>query len=244
MSDYDWHEIEAALANAEDRGLLPERGRSVRSPEQTTILQHYNDRIVARLAAEDRSDLDQIREEYQAEGQRFNEAEKDRAIERSSGRLAMLQSSIAASREATEGIVSRRSQAPDSELRLDWITLDVARFFRVKAQTVLDERPGREPVLESWDNKAKVESAWQSVNHLGYESGGVGFVFLWTNPNSYSVVLDVQSWVALNGFCTAGSDSSFFGDNFTDLDVTTFLQPSLPFWLGLSACSAGADCSC
>ena len=77
----------------------------VRSPEQTAILQHYNDRIGARLSAEDRSYLDQIREEYQAEGRRFNEAEKDRAIERSSGQLAMLQSSIAASREATEDIV-------------------------------------------------------------------------------------------------------------------------------------------
>jgi hypothetical protein len=226
VSDYDWKKIEAALASAEDRRLLPEKGRPIRSPEQTTILQHYYDRLGAGLAAEDRSDLDRIREEYQAEGQRFHEVEKDRAIERSSGRLAMLQSSIAASRDATEEIMSRKGQAPDSELLADWIVLDVARSIRFKGQTVIDKR-GTGTALEPWDNKAKVESAWPSVNHLGYEAG-VGFVFLWTNPNDYSVVLDVESWIALNGFCTAGADGSFIGDNSTVLDVITFLEPSLP----------------
>ena len=53
-------------------------------------------------------------------------------------------------------------------------------------------------------------------------------MFAWTNPNNYSVVLDVESWIALNGFSTVGADSSFFGDNSTHLSVTTFLQPSLP----------------
>jgi hypothetical protein len=229
MSDYDWNEIETALASTEDRWLLPERDRPVRSPEQTTILQNYRDRLGAGLAAADGSDLDQLREEYKTEGRRFNEAEKERAIERSSDRLAMLQSSIAASRGATEDIMSRRNQAADSELRRDWIVLDVARSIRLKARTVIDQRTGRGPVLAPWDNKVKVESAWSSIgDHLGLPTGGVGFVFLWTNPNSYSVVLDVESWVALNGFCTVGADGSFFGDSSTHLNVTTSLQPSLP----------------
>jgi len=225
MSDYDWGEIEAALASAKERTLRSERGRAVRSPEQRTILQRYNDRIGARLVAEDRSDLDQIREQYQAEGRRFNEAEKDMAIERSSGRLAVLRSRVAASREATEDIMSRRSQAPDSKLRRDWIVLDVARSIRLQDDTVIDNRG---TALESWANRAKVESAWPHLHGLGHDAG-VGFVFLWTNPYSHTVILDVQSWIALNGFCTAGADSYFLGGHYTDLIVSTGFQPSLPF---------------
>jgi hypothetical protein len=239
MSDYDWDEIEAALASAEERGLLSERGRSLRSPEQTTILQRYNDRIGA-LAAEDRSDLDQIREEYQAEGRRFNEAEKDMAIERSSGRLAMLRSRVAASREATEDIMSRGSQAPDSKPRRDRIVLELARGIRTKgglpgeAHTVLDQR---DSALEPWANRASVSDRWPSeiVGLARYEAG-VGFPFVWTNPYPYSVVLDVESAVALNGFCYVGADP---GINTGGLDVTTFLQPSLPFDTGIPPFQSG-----
>src|SRR5262249_53728046 len=155
--------IKSALARADDERFLSKRVHSVRSPEQTAILQRYDDRIGAKLTAKDRSDLDQIREAYQAEAQRFNEAEKNKAIERSAEQLAILQSSIAASREATEDIAPRKSQAPGSEQRRDWIVLDVARSVRLKGQTVIDER-GTGTTLGPWDNKAKVESAWPSVN--------------------------------------------------------------------------------
>jgi hypothetical protein len=52
-------------------------------------------------------------------------------------------------------------------------------------------------------------------------------VFL-ANPYPWSVVLNVASFVALNGFCYAGADSAIIGSNSVRVIVTTFLQPSLP----------------
>jgi len=104
--------------------------------------------------------------------------------------------------------------------------LDVARYIRVKRQTVIDER-GEGTVLEPWDNKVKVTSAWPSVDHLGYEAGA-GFVFTWNNPNDYAVVIDVESWIALSGFCTAGADGGLFAYSSTSLSIGTFLQPTVP----------------
>ena len=227
MTDYDWNAIEAALASAEAAAIRSESVRPVRSPKQSTILQQYTDRIGARLVAGDRGDLDQIREEYQEEERRLNEAEKDMALEQSSGRLAMLRSRVAASREATKSVASRKDRALGAELDPDRIVLDVASAIRLKGDTVLDNR-GTGTALEPWANRASVASAWPSVDHLGYVAG-VGFAFVWTNPSNNSVVIDVESFVALSGYCTVGAGSTFLGQNSTHLSVTAFLQPSLPF---------------
>jgi hypothetical protein len=222
MSDYQWDLIRAALPSAQTGGISSKRGRSVRSPEQT-ILQHYSDTLSSRLAVEDRSELNQIREQYQAEARRLHEAEKNKAIERSSGQLAMLQSSIATRREATENIASTRRQrgrALDPEFNFDFIVLDQAGLILpVGDATVTAES------IASWNNVAKVVSKFPSFsgNFLN-EVAGVEFVFAWTNPDIHSVVLNVESYLAVNGFCTAGADGGFIANNSTLLDVVVFLQ--------------------
>jgi hypothetical protein len=57
----------------------------------------------------------------------------------------------------------------------------------------------------------------------------VEFVFVWTNPYSWTVIVDVGSAVALNGFCKAGADATFLGINSISVRVATYLIPSLPF---------------
>jgi hypothetical protein len=116
------------LASADEVGRPSGSGRSASSPEQTTILQRYNEKIGARLLAEDRSDLDQIREEYQAEGRRFNEAKKDMAICRASSsiwarighgtRLINSAQSRFAAYEIVPDKASRTSRSDDHQIRM------------------------------------------------------------------------------------------------------------------------------
>jgi hypothetical protein len=138
-SQYDWDEIVSALADAEKADIIPERGRPRRSLEETRILQRYGEWIRTKLAAEDRIYLDQIREEYQLERLRLSEAEKAAAVERSSEKLTLLLSRVAALREAAEDITSRRSQELDSRSHVR-IALERAGRTQRRRQSVISGR--------------------------------------------------------------------------------------------------------
>ena len=88
-----------------------------------------------------------------------------------------------------------------------------------------------------WSNRAKMTDQWPS-NLDGQYDAGLGFVFPWLNTSSHSVVLDVWAFVALNGVCSIGADSSFWGGNHIYMRVITFLQASLipsPVYAGAAA---------
>lgn len=223
-SEYEWNEIEAALAGADERLLSQGGGRSGRSPEQVRLIQQYAKKAAARLVAEDADDLKQIGEEYREEGRRFIEAERAAAVGRSSDESATLQSRVAASRATAEDIASRMRDA-DSHRSGERIILNLAGSVRRRGQAVLDFRNAG-TVLEPWGNRVKWADTWPSeIDRLGLFAGA-GFLFSWTNANSWPVIIDVDAAVAFSGFCTAGAGGGWFNE--AHVRVLTVLGLSLP----------------
>lgn len=220
-SNYDRDEILAALAEAEEADSFAQRDRPRRSPEKARILQHHKDWIATKLTAEDRSHLDQIRGEHQAEGLRLAEADKASSVERSAGRLALLQSRVNALRAAAEDLPSASSHTLSSRSH-DRITLDTASSITWIGQTALAGT-----VEAPWASRARMTDAWPS-NLEGQHEAGVTFFFFWRNPSSHSVVLEVWTSLAYIGFCRVGADGAIFGSNDVYLRASTFLGCSIP----------------
>jgi hypothetical protein len=74
------------------------------------------------------------------------------------------------------------------------------------------------PHVEPWNNSAKVSGRWTS----GADET-LSFVFAWRNPSSAYVVINVESYLAMNGFNLAWASPSFYLGNFVGLDITAFL---------------------
>ncbi len=76
---------------------------------------------------------------------------------------------------------------------------------------------------EPWNNTARLSGVWTSPNsENGWDE--LDFVFVWRNPASTYAVVNVESYLALNGFCAAWADGGVAPENWAGFGLHASLD--------------------
>jgi hypothetical protein len=75
--------------------------------------------------------------------------------------------------------------------------------------------------IEPWNNTAKVRGLWR-----GTGNENLRFIFVWENPSDKWAVVNVESYLAVNGACDAFAEGGFIAGSINSV----FVQASLNVW--------------
>jgi len=112
------------------------------------------------------------------------------------------------------------------------------QYVFLNSPTVIWSTPGvllQSSHVEPWKSWAK----FTAHSTESYSLEQLSFFFYWENPSDRYAVIDVDTYLVLNGFCLAGSDGGFFpGDRRSNLSVQARLYlyelwnepPTPPGW--------------
>lgn len=171
-------------------------------------------------AGPDIDEFDNTRARNRTEMRQFLQKQKIAVAKRSSEVKEALHYGIEARRRATEYLASsRRKAVPDLGFR--FVVIDTPLFI-LASQDINLSFQSRAP----WNNVAKIEGEWDTP----YPDNGfddLSFIFVWENPADEPVVVNVESYLVLNGFCDvlaeAGRDPGTWGSHASTVGFTTEL---------------------
>jgi hypothetical protein len=140
----------------------------------------------------DISAFEAAKERAQTEMRRVAQEQKEQAIARSASVAARLRS---AQRRRLQTKLSPKFVPPNV------LGIETASMISSTPGLVMDGSN-----MESLNNWAKVRGQWSSD-----DSEAVSFIFMWNNPNDAETVINVESYMALNGTCECDANSGWAG---------------------------------
>lgn len=159
------------------------------------------------------ADYERIRSQNQTEMRRLLKTAEATAIKRSSSRMKDLRHQVERWRERIERFRNGTVASP-------WVpAFDVIEtpFIIWPTNNVeLDDSH-----IQPWNNTAKVRGQWD-----GTGTENLRFIFVWENPNDRWVLVNVESNLAVNGFCDAFAVGGFIVGSINSL----FVQATLKIW--------------
>jgi hypothetical protein len=183
-------------------------------PLKLEIQRRYSDKLMQSLFPGPRQldDLDEVRARSQAEMRAGLKQHKAAAVRRSAANGALLRSQLETWRRTRE-LLAVQNAAPN--LNFNFVILDTPALI-LPSQDVNLVQVSPAP----WNNVARLTAGWSSP----YSDDGndtLSYVFAWRNPSDRSAVINVASYLMLNGYCDAGAGPGF---THSDLLVTTRLN--------------------
>lgn len=157
---------------------------------------------------------DRIRAQQQAEMHRLLKEVETAAAKRSTSRRKDLAYGVATWRKTIEGF-------RDGTLTSQF----VPAFEVVDTPFIIWPTNGLELAdsqIQPWNNTAKVHALWRGDE--GYEN--LRFIFVWDNPKDTGAVVNVESYLAVNGSCDAFTEPGIFFGSIN----TVWVQASLNVW--------------
>lgn len=124
-------------------------------------------------------------------------------------------------RTALRAWVESHRQARDAvaaQPHFNFVVLDTPAFILPSPGISLDAAHA-----QPWNNTAKLSGSWASP-HPGNGWDELDFVFAWRNPASTYAVVNVESYLALNGFCAAWADGGVLPDNWAGFGLHASLN--------------------
>jgi hypothetical protein len=162
-------------------------------------------------------ELDTVRTASRTEMDNLLRKQKAAALKQSSYLEKSLRYGIHRRRKALEHLTSQ-VQSAENNFNFNYVVIDTPLFTLPSRDIDLVSTS-----LAPWNNIAKINAEWNTP----YPDNGfddLSFVYVWENPSERPVVVNVESYLMLNGFCDAFAEGgpgprSFWGDKYTDLDV-------------------------
>ncbi len=144
---------------------------------------------------------------------------KAAAVKSSDATMQGLRAGIAAWRGTKERLASYARERLAPELNFNFVVIERPLFVLPSNDVVIVSE-----LLAPWDNVVKCNAEWDTP----YPDNGVdglSYVFVWTNPNDRWVVINAESYLAVNGLC-----EMFVGpDDFGVIGFNAFLEV-LQYW--------------
>jgi hypothetical protein len=172
-------------------------------------------------------ELDKIRSQHQAEIGRFLQKQKAAVVKHSSSIKDSQAHGVIGRRRAIERMTSSRNEALPAAANFNFVVLDTPLFVLPSRDINLVKTS-----LAPWNNLAKINAQWNTP----YPDNGwddLSFVFVWENPSIRDTVVNVESYLLLNGFCDVlaegGPGKVIWGQKYTDLDISVGLN-ILEYW--------------
>ncbi|MGH6852360.1 MAG: hypothetical protein ACREDJ_04000, partial [Methylocella sp.] len=132
-----------------------------------------------------------------------------------------LHSNAASWRKAKEDLMSLREADP--AFNFNFVILDTPAL--ILPSQGINLAP---PHIEPWNNVAKINGEWESpYPDNAYDT--LSFVFAWENPSDRYAVVNVESYLMLNGFCQAWAYGGFYANNIVGLSIDVGLT-ILEYW--------------
>jgi hypothetical protein len=122
---------------------------------------------------------------------------------------------------AIEHLISLGTQAGAANLNFNFVVLDTP-FLIIPSQDILTFQAHPAP----WNNVAKISAEWNTpYPDNGFDN--VSFLFAWENPRDTATVVNVESYLMLNGFCDALAESGLNPDTWGHHTTTVGLTIEL-----------------
>jgi hypothetical protein len=156
---------------------------------------------------------DRIRAQQQAEMQRLLKHSEATAIKLSRSRAKALAYGIANWRKRIEGFRDATRVSPF--VPVFEVVETPFLIWPTNHLELVDSR------IQPWNNRAKVHGLWR-----GTGNENLRFIFVWQNPNDKFVLVNVESYLAVNGACDAFAE----GGILTGSINSVWVQATLNVW--------------
>ena len=168
-------------------------------------------------------DLERLRTETRNEVSRILHQEKAAALKHASHLEQGLRYGMHSRHKAWEHLTSQDHQSAQPNINFNYVIIDTPLFVLPSQDINLVSTS-----LAPWNNVAKINAEWNTP----YPDNGfddLSYIFVWENPNDRDLVVNVESYLMVNGFCDVFAEAgpgprSFWGDKFTDLDIAVDLN--------------------
>jgi hypothetical protein len=211
MAAIDDAQIRAAVSMAKDsrRKYSPTRLENISERARISAERRFSGEkfLSSSFAPADVSAAKEICAQTRTEIRRFLQKQKSSMIKCSSLTRNTLRSGIESQRKAREYLASLKREASPPGLNFNFVILDTPLFILPTQGIILDSTH-----VEPWNNVAKVSGEWETP-YPDNRTDSISFVFVWTNPSSAYAVVNVESYLMLNGFCHAWADGGFWAAN-------------------------------
>jgi hypothetical protein len=162
------------------------------------IQRRYSQKIQATLLGSRYSEeLERYGSQCQAELREAAKQQKASVLRRSASQAALLRSQMQSWRRSQELLASRKNLSPN--LNFNYVILDTpALILPSQDLDLVQVSPA------PWNNVTKVKATWTSP----YPDDGhdtLSYVFAWRNPADHDALINIGSYLLLNGFCDAGA---------------------------------------
>jgi hypothetical protein len=151
-------------------------------------------------AGHDADELARLSAQSQAEMRRLIDKQKATTAKSSASVQQAMQAAAASWRASSERTATLRRDAPRDIPIANFVFLDTAAFI-FPTQGINLAKASSAP----WNNVARIDGEWNTP----YPANGfddVSFIFAWENPSDRYAIINVASYLMLNGFCAAMSD--------------------------------------
>ncbi|MBJ6723122.1 hypothetical protein [Geomesophilobacter sediminis] len=225
MRQFTQEELKGALALAKDKRRRCSTLLSQANFYERTRLLAHRGRFDAKLlepclnSLGRSSELDGILEQNQTEMRRFLEKQRAAMVKQSETQSDTLAYGITSRRRAVEHLAAVKNQSQESP-NLSFVVLDRPLFIFPSDGITMTSS-----LFAPWNNVAKISGEWNTpMANDGNDD--LSFIFVWENPNEHAVVLNVESYLSLNGYCDVLAEA---GDNNSMLSMLAELG-ILEYW--------------
>jgi hypothetical protein len=178
------------------------------------IPRRYSGKIRATLlGSTECEELERFQSQCQAELREAAKQQKRAVLRRSVSQAELLRSQLESWRRSQELLASRKSLSPS--LNFNFVILDTPGLI-LPSQDLDLFQVSPAP----WNNVARVKATWTSP-YPDNGSDTLSYVFAWRNPADHDAVINIGSYLMLNGFCDAEAGP---GWTHSDLQVSTRLN--------------------
>lgn len=154
------------------------------------------------------SELEGILEQNQSEMRRFLEKQRAAMVKQSQNLSETLTYGVVSRRRAVEHLAALKNKT--EQANLNFVVLDRPLFIFPSDGISMSSS-----LFAPWNNVAKIGGEWNTP-HSNDGSDDLSFIFVWENPNEHPVVLNVESYLSINGYCDVLADA---GDNNSTLSL-------------------------
>jgi hypothetical protein len=178
------------------------------------IQRRYSEKIQACLVgSRECGEIEKLRSQCQAEMREAVKQQKASVLRRSASKAKLLRSQLESWRRSQELLASRKTLSPN--INFNYVILDTPGLILPSQDLNLFQ-----VAPAPWNNVAKFNGTWSSP-YPDNRSDNLTFVFAWRNPADHDALINIGSYLMLNGFCDAGAGP---GWTHSTLFVTTGLQ--------------------
>ncbi len=188
---------------------LQQQNRSLRAAKLAERQGHAQERLLASLAGGDGGV-----KEFEAHCARTRE-EMRRTFEKQRDEFA--RDALSTRKALNARLDTRRRVALAGAPNFNFVVLDTPLF--ILPTSGIDMAAWNK---QPWNNTAKISGSWNMQAQNDWEE--LDFVFVWRNPSSAYAVVNVASYLRLNGFCDAWANGGFLPDNWAGLGLHASLN--------------------